>query len=205
MSSDFAKKIAVHRKNRREKLLRAAAAAFLENGLKQSTMDQVARSVGVSKIVFYRYFGSKDKLIHAILESIVGRLLEADRQQVGWWTDLVPLTLKIARENKDALTLLIRHAAHDPKYGSHFQRLRDVLVERSLSRQHAIFSESLNDQDAMLVSPIFLAETTVAFFLESYVRWLETGTPEEDAQFIDWVIKSVRAMGFYGIGSTPPA
>jgi AcrR family transcriptional regulator len=204
MTDSFATQVALHRKNRRVKLIRAAAAAFQENGLKQTTMDQVAVSSGVSKIVLYRYFGSKDNLIHAILETIVDQLLEADQREVDEWTDLVPYTLKVARENKNAMTLLVRQAASDPKYGSHFKRLHDVLVERSQQRQMSIFSDLVPPKSQQPVSVTFLAETTIAFFFESYVRWLETGNPDHDAEFINWIVRSVRAMGYYWAGQTPP-
>jgi AcrR family transcriptional regulator len=204
MSDSYAEQVAIHRKTRRAKLMRAAAAAFLETGLKQTTMDQVAGYCGISKIVLYRYFGSKDNLIHAILEEIVDQLLEADQQAVKWWSDLVPLTLKIARENKDAMTLLVRQAAHDPKYGSHFKRLHDVLVERSQQRQLAIFTDAAHSNNTKPVSVQFLAETTMALFFDSYVRWLESGTEENDAEFIDWIVRSVRAMGYYWAGENPP-
>ncbi|HFB55163.1 MAG TPA: TetR/AcrR family transcriptional regulator, partial [Hellea balneolensis] len=173
-------------------------------GLKQSTMDQIAGYAGVSKVIYYRYFGSKDNLIHTILGTVVDRLLEADQKDVESWTDLVPMTLHIARENKDAMTLLIRQAAHDPKYGSHFQRLRDVMVERSRQRQMALFSDVIDHSIETPVSVTFLAETTMAMFFESYVRWLETGDAADDEKFIDWVIKSVRAMGYYWAGENPP-
>ena len=205
MEQEFVGKNALHRKNRREKLMRIAASAFLENGLKQSTMDQVASYAGVSKIIYYRYFGSKDNLIHAILKTVVDRLLEADRKDVENWTELVPGSLQIARENKDAMTLLIRQAAHDPKFGSHFQRLRDVMVERARQRQLALFSEHVAAGLETPVTVTFLAETTIDLFFDSYVRWLEAGDPKKDAQFIDWIIKSVRAMGYYWAGEQPPA
>ncbi|MDQ7078535.1 MAG: TetR/AcrR family transcriptional regulator [Robiginitomaculum sp.] len=204
MDNGYAKHIATHRKERKERLMRTAAAAFLETGLKQTTMEQVATHAGVSKIVLYRYFGSKDKLIHAILGTMVDRLLKADEVDVDWWTERIPLTLSVARENRDAMTLLIRQASHDPKYGSHFMRLHDVLVERSRQRQERNLPGELSEKKTPAIGATFLAETTVALFLEAYVRWLETGDPNHDDDFISWITRSARALSYYGAGGTPP-
>lgn len=59
----------------------AAAEAFAETDLFQVTMDDIARSVGLSKPVLYRRFGSKDEMfaatIAALCEQLEGHLFEA--------------------------------------------------------------------------------------------------------------------------------
>jgi AcrR family transcriptional regulator len=58
-----------HRRARREDLVAAAVEAVRENGPGFS-VDDVARSAGVSKTVIYRYFTDKDELVDAVLERI---------------------------------------------------------------------------------------------------------------------------------------
>src|SRR5215213_7481985 len=58
-----------HRRARREELVGAAVEAVRMAG-PDFSVDDVARSAGVSKTVIYRYFSDKDELINAVLERI---------------------------------------------------------------------------------------------------------------------------------------
>jgi AcrR family transcriptional regulator len=58
-----------HRRARREDLVAAAVEAVRVAG-PEFSVDDVARSAGVSKTVIYRYFSDKDELIDAVLERI---------------------------------------------------------------------------------------------------------------------------------------
>jgi AcrR family transcriptional regulator len=63
-----------HRRARREDLVGAAVDAVREAG-PDFSVDDVARSAGVSKTVIYRYFSDKDELINAVLERISTAIL----------------------------------------------------------------------------------------------------------------------------------
>jgi AcrR family transcriptional regulator len=58
-----------HRRARKEELVGAAVEAVRQAG-PEFSVDDVARSAGVSKTVIYRYFSDKDELINAVLERI---------------------------------------------------------------------------------------------------------------------------------------
>src|SRR5688500_5403885 len=63
-----------HRRVRREELVGAAVEAVRLAG-PDFSVDDVARSAGVSKTVIYRYFSDKDELINAVLERISSAIL----------------------------------------------------------------------------------------------------------------------------------
>ncbi|MCZ2861259.1 TetR/AcrR family transcriptional regulator [Blastococcus sp. VKM Ac-2987] len=63
-----------HRRARREDLVGAAVEAVRRAG-PDFSVDDVARSAGVSKTVIYRYFSDKDELIDAALERISQAIL----------------------------------------------------------------------------------------------------------------------------------
>ena len=65
---------AEHRRSRREELVGAAVEAVRLVG-PEFSVDDVARSAGVSKTVIYRYFGDKEELIDAVLERISQAIL----------------------------------------------------------------------------------------------------------------------------------
>jgi AcrR family transcriptional regulator len=63
-----------HRRARREELVAAAVTAVRLAG-PDFSVDDVARSAGVSKTVIYRYFSDKHELIDAVLERISTAIL----------------------------------------------------------------------------------------------------------------------------------
>jgi len=63
-----------HRRARREDLVEAAVEAVRVAG-PDFSVDDVARSAGVSKTVIYRYFSDKDELVDTVLERISGVVL----------------------------------------------------------------------------------------------------------------------------------
>lgn len=50
----------------RSKIIETAYDVFTENGFDDSTMDDIAHRLGVTKGALYQYFGSKDNLLEAI-------------------------------------------------------------------------------------------------------------------------------------------
>ncbi len=61
---------------RRQSILDAAAAVFLEWGMHASTMDQIAERAELSKGALYLYFSSKQELCLALLVDVSRRLVD---------------------------------------------------------------------------------------------------------------------------------
>ncbi len=53
----------------RSRILEVAKAMFRENGYRQTTMDGIARKLGISKAALYTYFKDKEELFKAAYES----------------------------------------------------------------------------------------------------------------------------------------
>jgi AcrR family transcriptional regulator len=63
---------AEHLAARRQQILDAARTCFLRDGFHVTSMHDVTREAGLSVGAVYRYFKSKDELVRAIAESIIG-------------------------------------------------------------------------------------------------------------------------------------
>ncbi|WP_250003211.1 TetR/AcrR family transcriptional regulator [Actinoplanes sp. M2I2] len=61
-----------HLTARREQILTAARACFLRKGLHNTSMQDLIKEAGLSVGAVYRYFKSKDDIIAAIAEGVVG-------------------------------------------------------------------------------------------------------------------------------------
>lgn len=58
----------VGRRDRREDLLAAAARRFMADGLRSTTMEEIAKEAGAGKATLYRHFANKDAVIDALIE-----------------------------------------------------------------------------------------------------------------------------------------
>ena len=58
----------------RAKILRAGRKVFAEKGPHGAGVDEIAEAAGVNKRMIYHYFGSKEGLYLAVLQSVYGRL-----------------------------------------------------------------------------------------------------------------------------------
>lgn len=63
------------REFKRERVLDAALRLFFEKGYSNTTVDEVARSLGATKPFVYRYFRNKEALLVAIYERLTDRIL----------------------------------------------------------------------------------------------------------------------------------
>jgi AcrR family transcriptional regulator len=61
-----------HLTARREQILDAATVCFAENGFQATGMAEVIEAAGLSAGAVYRYFRSKDELIQAIVDRVLG-------------------------------------------------------------------------------------------------------------------------------------
>ncbi|KAJ8137555.1 hypothetical protein OY671_009233, partial [Metschnikowia pulcherrima] len=110
MTQSYSEMSDAHRARRRETSSLAAATVSNERGSRQTTMDQVAQGAGVSKVVLYRYFESKDRSVHEVSSDVVDASLRADDVDVDWWTKRLHRTSAVARSHAAAMCSSVRHA-----------------------------------------------------------------------------------------------
>ncbi|NMG34032.1 TetR family transcriptional regulator [Azoarcus sp. TTM-91] len=60
---------------RRDGIVRAAMAAFMEHGFADATMADVAQRAGVAKGTPYRYFPTKEALFEGVVQEVIGKAL----------------------------------------------------------------------------------------------------------------------------------
>jgi AcrR family transcriptional regulator len=149
-------------------------------------MEDVAASCGVTKIIVYRHFDSKEQLYREILQDVFERLGEELRRELAEPSriGLGPRTLlTVAREDPDAFTLLWRHAAREPAFAAYAADLRSisVAVVRRLT--------AIDTGDELFDS--WRSEVLFSWLVEATLTWLERGVPGRDGDFV-----SETAAGF---------
>lgn len=176
------------RQDRRASLLRGAAVAFARSGFAATSMDDVAAASGVSRLIVYRHFASKEELYRAILERVAHRLRDellgaVERQEQGLG---VRTLLTVAREDPDAFTLLWRHASREPVFAGYAAQVREGAVLAATSFMSGRLRSGVNVHWA--------ASTVVAMLVESVLAWMEDGDPAADADLVDRMWAATRAV-----------
>ncbi len=178
------------RAERQAALLAAAATAFARAGYAATSMDDVAAEAGVSRLIVYRHFDSKEELYRAVLTGVSERLIETfveglehrdDRR--GWATHGL---LTVAREQPDAFRLLWVHAAREPQFADYAEQWREGAV--------AAADSSLGTPVADPVFRRWAARVMVGLLVDAVLAWLDEGDPARDDEFLTLTTAGARAM-----------
>ncbi|HUF32163.1 MAG TPA: helix-turn-helix domain-containing protein [Acidimicrobiales bacterium] len=178
------------REQRQATILRGAAAAFARTGFAATSMEDVATASGITKLIVYRHFASKEELYRAVLESVSSRLAEeflvglegpGPRGGIGART-----LLTVAREEPNGFVLLWRHAAREAPFADYAQEHR----QRAVGAARLLLGDRLDDE----VLSRWAADAIVDWLVEAVLGWLAVGDPERDEELLDLAHRTVVAM-----------
>ena len=107
---------AEHKETRRQSILDAAQAVFVEKGYQLATIDEVAARSGLSVGALYRYFPTKSDMVLTLLEERLGRTPELFRrltmnaegawQRLSLCVDLFVMALRVRHPGTGRLLLV---------------------------------------------------------------------------------------------------
>jgi len=126
----------------REAILDAALAVVDAEGLDALSMRRLARALGVEAMSLYNYFGSKDALVAALIDRVVGAV-ELPRADVGdwkaWVRELGLRMWKALAERKSLMPAVVSNAT----LGQEVLRIVDALFGRLQEAGHDEASQLL--------------------------------------------------------------
>lgn len=174
------------RAERREAVLRAATRAFAAGGYAATSMEEVARAAGITPLIVYRHFASKEDLYRAVLERVSGALAGelgrgAERGGFGVGARAV---LDAARRDPAGFALLWRHSAREPAFASYAAQLREQAV--------AAVSHALGER-VPPASVEWAAHAVVGYLVEAVLTWLDFGDERRDEHFVAATNAALRA------------
>jgi AcrR family transcriptional regulator len=172
------------RAERREQILAAATRAFARTGYAATGLDDVAAEAGVTHVILYRHFTSKNELYRAVLNRALDLLANTVGTD-GYDEDSIPALLRAAAADPDGFRLLFRHAAREPEFRDVVDRVRTAsaeIAERYLVQD--VPAGPWRDWAVHLVP-------TLAH--EAVIAWLDAGRPDPEhaAQRVNDVIEGV--------------
>jgi len=179
----------LRREERRASILHGAAAAFAGSGFAATSMEDVADACGVTKLIVYRHFDSKEVLYRAILQRVFDRQAEElvrglehpSRSGLGART-----LLTVAREDPAAFTLLWRHAPREEQFAAYANDLRSM----SVAATRELMAISSDDP----VFDTWTAEVVIGWLVEAVLTWLEVGEAARDDEAIAWITNGLQRM-----------
>jgi len=150
-------------------------------------MDDVAAACGVTKLILYRHFETKEELYRAVLQRVFDRLgeeLQAGLSARGTTGVGARTLLVVAREDPAAFTLLWRHAAREPQFTEYARELQRISVD---------VVGQLAGRGAGLLAR-WEAEAMWAWLVEATLTWLAQGDASLDDVFVERTTAGLRAL-----------
>jgi AcrR family transcriptional regulator len=174
--------------DRKASILRAAATAFARTGFRDTSMEDVAAEAGITRLIVYRHFGSKEDLYRAVLTEVSEQLiLRWDAELAGGRPGVGLRTLlAVGRENPEGFALLWRHAAREPEFAGYAGDWR-----RGATQAAAMAGADLVVADVLRG---WSAEAIVDVLVALVLAWLEDGDPARDADWLEVVNRGMAAM-----------
>jgi AcrR family transcriptional regulator len=177
------------REARRAQLLEAAAATFRQGGYDKTSVEQIAQTAGVSRLIIYRIFGTKEDLYREVLRDVLADLASRfvglsfeDVAERGAASVILP----VARTHPDAFRLLWRDAWHQPPFEDIAEEFRSYVTIYA----RAILSRYLEDEVMLQWASL----TGGAHLIEGICNWLDHGDPARDDAIAQAITAGIRGM-----------
>jgi AcrR family transcriptional regulator len=172
---------------RRLAVLQAAAEAFAHGGYAATSMEDIATTAGITRLIVYRHFGTKEALYRAVLQQVFERQVELFLAHITHGLEAEGSTralLEVAREWPDGFRLLWRHAAREPQFAEYARSLRDIAVNASRGVVTPLVVPALAE---------WAAQTLFDHVSDAVLDWLDHGDEENDEQFVALETAAIRA------------
>jgi AcrR family transcriptional regulator len=178
------------RRDRREDLLVAAARRFVAEGLRRTTMEDIARDAGAGKATLYRHFANNDAVIDALLEREARRFERVLEQAAAGEPDAAG---RIEATFVAAVAFLVEHPVltrgRDEEPGVLLPRITadgGPLVARGLERFGQLIADGVASGELRAVDPRAAAEVVVRLVLSYFSlppMYVRVDDPDEARAF----------------------
>ena len=166
--------------------IRGAASTFVVAGFAGTSMDDVAQAAGVSRLIVYRIFDSKEALYTALLDQVTQDLGEQFQTDDRRNETVVARVVAVASRHPDGFRLLWRHAVHEPEFAELASLFRSFVFD---------FAEQLLapeiDDDLMRR---WASRAIASYLYEGVCLWLDEQVQHRDQELVMALSTGIRAM-----------
>jgi AcrR family transcriptional regulator len=182
-------RVRLDRDRRRLTLLDAAAGAFADRGFQATSMEEIASRAGVTRLIVYRHFDSKEDLYRSVLDRAVTELSVAVRGEIEdgpTVKGVVKAFLDAGRAYPDGFRLLVRQSAREPDFADYAERFRQNAVRAAEN----LIARPVPDS----VLRAWSAKTLVALLEEATLAWIDSGDASRDEEMKAVLASSIEGM-----------
>ncbi len=127
--------VAVEQANMPMQILRAARRVFARQGLRSTTMEQIANEAGVGIATVYRHFGDKETLMMAFIKLIrphntMPEMMNPTEDVAGDLRSIAQILLNFSYKNRDVLRLVMAGSEQDRRYLHELRQNTDSTIGR---------------------------------------------------------------------------
>ena len=190
---------------RKQEIVSTAAHLFDQDGYSRTSMDDLAKTIGIAKPTLYHYFPSKDHILYDIHEDFIDLLIARHRQRIDAGLRPDQMLLEVMA---DILELMETHRGHVRVFFEHYRELpteQQVTISAKRDEYEAavesIFAEGVADGTFKDLSP-----RLAAFAMFGMVNWAYQWYRPEGSMRTREVAYTFWSFFVHGIGtgqSTP--
>ena len=168
------------RAERQESILRGAAAAFAHTGFDGTSMEDVADASGITRLIVYRNFASKEDLYRAVLERVMARLARGVPRRLRA-VDRPRLRRAGAAHRRPRRPRRVPAALGARRPRAPLRRLRGRVPRRASSS-----SPTSSSGRCSAIPPVrrWATITFVDHLYDAVLTWLDVGDPARDDEFV---------------------
>jgi AcrR family transcriptional regulator len=160
------------RPERRRALVAAAARAFALGGFAATSLDDVAAAAGVSRVLIYRHFDSKNELYRAVLENVSDQLRDATGHPNHLTEASLEALVAVAQADPDGFRLFFRHSGQEPEFRKHSDDLRAAMTATA----EPYLRQAIDDRAQLR----WAAQLIPTIAIEAVIAWLDAGKPSPE-------------------------
>jgi AcrR family transcriptional regulator len=147
------------KQKKRDLILETACRVFSKNGLRKSTLEDIARELGMKNTALYHYFQSKEALILAVAEHIMVEVYETEKTILQQEKPLIDRLMAVLDYREKLTRDIIKSYAHlieelltmpplfRDEIGAHLRKTIEMFKEE-LARDRALHPDRTLDPTA---------------------------------------------------------
>ncbi len=177
----------------KQKILVSAEEAFAEKGFYGARVDEITEQAGVNKRMLYAYYGSKEQLYIAVLNTVYQRLAQSEEKLLSEETDPVCAVKRIIRhdfkflsENPSFVKMILWENLNEAKYMKQSDAIsaKQISIEllRTMLRkgmEQGIFRKDLEIEEMVLSINMFCFSYFSNIYTMSHIMGADFSGKEE--------------------------
>ncbi|MHB1126928.1 MAG: TetR/AcrR family transcriptional regulator [Bacillota bacterium] len=188
---------------KRTAILQAAKEVFSQDGFGRATIKDIARKAGIATGTFYLYFGSKETVFQALVDSIYEMILESiseERQHAAGTLQKLEVSIKavvrlFAEHRFLARIVLIQMAGSKPAFSQQLFNLQEALA--------AFVQEDLEEAAEQGLIPCQDYRVSALAFVGTFYQVLLAWLREENPFPLEAALANLTSYNMRAIGANP--